>query len=85
MRIRGSNLPRRCLRILVEVLCFDHCILKFDDIIFIFQERREKIKAETAAEIPMSILFDIGQSSQPSTYSMDDFQGDLAFFGDLWR
>ncbi|XP_031382011.1 RING finger protein 10 [Punica granatum] len=40
------------------------------------KERREKIKAEAAAEIPMSIQFDVGQSSRvsPSTYSMDDFQ-----------
>ncbi|KAK4798333.1 hypothetical protein SAY86_030659 [Trapa natans] len=40
------------------------------------KEKREKLMAEVASEIPMSIQLDIGQTSNmgSSTYSMDDFQ-----------
>ncbi|XP_030512175.1 RING finger protein 10 isoform X2 [Rhodamnia argentea] len=40
------------------------------------KERKEKLKAEAASEVPMSILYDIGQSSSVGTptFSADDFE-----------
>ncbi|KAF8013072.1 hypothetical protein BT93_I1060 [Corymbia citriodora subsp. variegata] len=40
------------------------------------KERKEKLKAEAATEVPMSILYDIGQSSSfgSPTFSADDFE-----------
>ncbi|KAI4387885.1 hypothetical protein MLD38_000275 [Melastoma candidum] len=40
------------------------------------KERKEKLKAEATAEIPLSVQFDIGQPSTfgPPTFSKDDFE-----------
>lgn len=44
---------------------------------FLFQEQRDKIRADAVNQIPIAIQYDIGQSSNFNfpTYSMDEFQG----------